>query len=80
MAKSKDPEKAVVNLKIEDPEDRIKFKAWIDQGILASENAIASLRVQYKEAKLEGTAANIKHMQARISGFKWLISRMNPGR
>ena len=78
MAKRKDKEYAVVSLGIESAEDRLKFGNWLDQGILACENAIVSLKVQYKAAGLEGTKSNIKHYQARISGFKWLQSRMKP--
>ena len=78
MAKRKEVEHAKVNLKIESEEDRLKFGHWLDQGMLSCENAIASLKVQFKASGLPGVKENIKHYQARISGFKWLKSRMNP--
>ena len=78
MAKRKEVEHAKVNLKIESEEDRVKFGLWLDQGILACENAIASLKVQYKASGADYLKANIKHYKARISGYKWLKTRMNP--
>ena len=78
MAKRKTRKKQAVKLTVDDPAARKQFATWLDEGIKASENAIAQLKEGLTMESAVFVKPNIKYWQHVIGGIKWLKSRMKP--
>ena len=78
MAKRKPRKKQPVKLTVDDPATRKQLATWLDEGIKAAENAIATLKEGLPPESATFVKPNIQYWKHVIGGIKWLQSRMSP--